>query len=328
MDILLAVSGGIDSMYMLHRASELFPEASFAVAHCNFGLRGEDSDADEQFVRQECVSLGIPFMTRHFDTVSEAASRGVSIEMAARDQRYAWFADICKGTAPELTGSGFSKFDAVATAHNANDSAETLLLNILRGCGTTGLRGIPSRRESDGVTILRPLLKIGREEITSWMTAGGHPWREDRTNSGTEFKRNKIRNLVFPVFKEINPSFIHTIGEDIGRFTQVDDIAEDYHRSALERISREDGSISAEGLLALKHWRYVLWRLVANCGFSQPTFEKLTALLEHYRVEPRGTVTIGGKTFQSPTHILTIKHKNLYISEKENSSTDGSRGKR
>lgn len=328
MDILLAVSGGIDSMYMLHRASELFPGASFAVAHCNFALRGEESDADEDFVRKSCNSLGLTFLTRRFDTLADAASRGVSIEMSARDLRYAWFSELCKGTAPELEGSGFSRFDALATAHNANDTAETLILNILRGCGSTGLRGIPAQRESEGVTILRPLLETGRDEITSWMTERGLGWREDRTNSETEYKRNKIRNLVFPVFKEINPSFIRTIGDDIRRFTQVDDIAEEYFQRALEKILKADGGFNTDELLALKHWRYVLWRIIAHCNFSQRTFKKLTALLELYRTEPRGTVTIGGKTFQSPTHILTIRHKNIYIHEKEDCSTDRSGSER
>ena len=322
MDILLAVSGGIDSMYMLHRASELFPGASFAVAHCNFSLRGEESDEDESFVRKVCQDMGLAFFSKRFETLEDSIARGVSVEMSARDLRYEWFASLCRGTAKELEGSAFSHFDAIATAHNANDSAETMLLNILRGCGTTGLRGIPGKRESEGCTVIRPLLNVSREEITAWMTERGLPWREDRTNTETEFKRKKIRNLVFPVFKEINPSFIRTIGDDIGRFTQVDDIAEDYCRDALQISSRPDGGINTDSLLSFKHWRYVLWKAVAHCGFRQPTFAELATLLENYRTKPRGRVTIGGKSFQSPTHTLTIRHKNIYINEKEDSSID------
>ena len=311
MDILLAVSGGIDSMYMLHRASELFPGASFAVAHCNFSLRGEESDGDEAFVRAACERAGLRCFVRRFNTLEHASGNGLSVEMAARELRYAWFHALCRGEAPELEGG--RGFDALATAHNANDSAETLMLNILRGCGTKGLRGIPETRHCDGYDIVRPLLDTSREDITAWMQANGHAWREDRTNSDSAYRRNKIRNGVFPVFREINPSFVRTIREDIARFTQADDIADDYFKEAMAHIST-GGAISVDGLLGLKHWQYVLWRAVEDCGFSQPTFDKLTTLLERFRTEPRGTVTLGGKTFESPTHILTIKHGTISIS--------------
>ena len=121
-------------MYMLHRAPELFPGASFAVAHCNFRLRGEESDGDEAFVRKACEELGIECLVRRFDTLGYASRNGVSVEMAARELRYAWFGELCRERG----------FDALATAHNAGDNAETLILNLLRGTGTKGLRGIPS----------------------------------------------------------------------------------------------------------------------------------------------------------------------------------------
>ena len=126
MKVLLAVSGGADSMYMLHRAPELFPGASFTVAHCNFGLRGEESDGDEAFVRSECESLGIPCLSKRFDPLAYASANGVSVEMAARELRYSWFRELCLNRG----------FTAIATAHNANDNAETLILNLLRGTGT------------------------------------------------------------------------------------------------------------------------------------------------------------------------------------------------
>ena len=137
MKVLLAVSGGIDSMYMLHRAPELFPGASFAVAHCNFSLRGEESDGDEAFVRDACAALGVECFVKRFDTPGHAAANGVSVEMAARELRYAWFAELCSAHG----------FDTLATAHNANDNAETLFLNLLRGSGTKGLRGMEASRD-------------------------------------------------------------------------------------------------------------------------------------------------------------------------------------
>ena len=304
MKVLLAVSGGIDSMYMLHKAPELFPGASFAVAHCNFALRGSDSDGDEAFVRDACAGLGVECFVKRFDTLGYASGHGISVEMAARELRYEWFSSLCREHG----------FDALATAHNANDNAETLLLNLLRGTGTRGLRGIPCN------DILRPLLGTTREEIREWMTAEGFEWREDRTNAENGPKRNKIRNQVFPVFAEINPSFIKTLGADIERIRQTDDIAEDYYKEAEARIVKESGGgqteINVIGLIALKHWRYVLWRILEDCGFSAETFDKLCTLLERYRTEPSGTVTLSGKTFQSPTFILRGRKKALIIDKR------------
>ena len=417
MKVLLAVSGGIDSMYMLHRAPELFPGASFAVAHCNFCLRGSDSDGDEAFVRDACSRLGVECFVNRFDTLGYSAEHGVSVEMAARELRYGWFASLCAGHG----------FDALATAHNANDNAETLILNLLRGTGTRGLRGIeasrvlwssttiplhpqgtggvppetpcvaslhyciggtkagiasedrgrpwPPRRadvpwgtaggnniserwegptgcdRTDGACsdsawkqtvggmseaksfggnsrgvqpgppeIVRPLLMISREEIRKWMESNGKSWREDRTNAENEAKRNKIRNQVFPVFAEINPSFIRTLGADMDRIRQTDDIAEDYYREAAGRIVKEaDGTvgISVPGLLELKHWRYVLWRILEDCSFSAETFDKLCTLLERYRTEPSGTVTLSGKKFEAPRYILRARKKNLILQLRE-----------
>ena len=357
MKVLLAVSGGIDSMYMLHRAPELFPGASFAVAHCNFGLRGEESDGDEAFVRDACKSAGIDCFVRRFNTAEYAAGHGISIEMAARELRYSWFRELC----------ATEGFDALATAHNANDNAETLILNLLRGTGTKGLRGIPSagstaqeeaRKTStsfhpshkfsevkfagpshssghgrplffdplpdsvapaEQIRIVRPLLDIGRDDIRKWMEENGFMWREDKTNGENEARRNKIRNQVFPVFAEINPSFVKTLGEDMARIRQTDDIADDYFREAAERIVRLSDNaleISVMPLIELKHWRYVLWRLLEDCSFNAETFGKLCALLERYRSEPLGTVTLSGKTFQSPTHILKARRKVLVLSAK------------
>ncbi|MCR5841411.1 MAG: tRNA lysidine(34) synthetase TilS [Bacteroidales bacterium] len=297
MRILLAVSGGIDSMYLANRAPELFPGARFAVAHCNFGLRGAESDGDEAFVRAWCTEHGMECFTERFDTRAYAAEHGQSIEMAARELRYAWFWRL-------LDEQGF---DAVAVAHNADDNAETLLLNLLRGTGTRGLRGMGDR---DG--IVRPLLETSRAEIREWMEAHGLPWREDSTNADSSPKRNRIRNEVFPVFARINPSFVRTLGDDMRRIARVDDIAESYFRSVREGLTLPDGAIKIAKVLALEHWEYVLWRLVEEYGLSGPTFEKLVALLRRYREEPRGTVTIGGKIFEGTGVTLVISDELLY----------------
>jgi len=296
--ILLAVSGGIDSMYLANRAPELFPGARFAVAHCNFALRGAESDADEAFVRDWCAARGWTCFVRRFDTQAYAAAHGISIEMAARELRYAWFAEL-------MRGEGFS---AVAVAHNADDNAETLILNLLRGTGTRGLRGMGDR---DG--IVRPLLDIPRAEIRAWMDAHGCAWREDSTNADSTPKRNRIRNEVFPVFARINPSFVRTLGDDMRRIACADDIADAWFRSVRDGLTTDGGAVRIPAVLALDHWEYALWRLLEEAALSGPTFDKLTALLRRYKDAPRGTVTIGGKTFEGTGHSVRIEKELLII---------------
>lgn len=259
-------------MYLANRASEFFPEACFAVAHCNFRLRGEESDSDERFVRDWCAARGIECLVRSFDTEGYAREKGISIEMAARELRYGWFRELCAGYG----------FDGVAVAHNANDNAETLMLNLLRGTGSKGLRGIAAQR---GGIILRPMLGTSREEIREWMEANGREWREDRTNSDILYKRNRIRNLVFPVFKEINPSFVRTLNEDMERFRQVDDIAEDYYREAAGRLLFQNPvakceALSIKGLMEQKHWEYLLFRILDDRAVPAGIINELISVLK------------------------------------------------
>lgn len=306
MKVLLAVSGGIDSMYLANKAPELFPGASFAVAHCNFHLRGKESDGDEAFVREWCTGAGVECHVRSFDTTAYAQANGISIEMAARDLRYGWFAELCRDNG----------YDGVAVAHNANDNAETLMLNLLRGTGTRGIRGMSQKACIGGATVLRPMLDVSRESIAIWMQNNGKAWREDRTNSENEYKRNRIRNEVFPLFAAINPAFLKTLGRDMENFAMVDDIAESYFREALDKVAVENG-YSVSALLQLEHWKYVLWRLMEPLGMSAETLEKFIALLERYRTEPSGTVTLSGKTFQSPTHLVSVERRTILVKKKQ-----------
>lgn len=309
--LLLAVSGGIDSMYLLNRAGELFPGEAFVVAHCNFCLRGDESDGDEAFVCGWCKAHNVEFISTRFDTKAYARSRRISIEMAARELRYGWFAQLCLERG----------FRATVVAHNANDNAETLILNLLRGTGSRGVRGmaeISALPGTDGrVELLRPILGISRAEIEAWMTARSFTWREDSTNGDKLYKRNLIRNDVFPLFAQINPSFLRTLQRDMQHMATTDDIAEDYWSEAAPSIVSRTAtgiSVSVPGLLGLKHWKYVLWRVLEPYNFSFETMEKLTILLEKFKNEPRGTVTLGGKTFESPTNRLRADSRKLVIS--------------
>ena len=287
MRILLAVSGGVDSMYLANRARELFPGSCFAVAHCNFRLRGAESDGDEAFVREWCKEKDMPLYVKGFDTREYASSHGISIEMAARDLRYEWFAELCSEEG----------FDAVAVAHNANDNAETLMLNLLRGTGSRGLRGM----SQNCAGILRPLLGTTRAEIENWMKAKGLNWREDSSNKVNDARRNIIRNEVFPIFSRINPSFLDILNRDMGHFSQVDDIADDYFRSSGLNM---DCGVDLRELKSFKHWEYLLFRLLEPYNLSEETFGKLIELLKSDR-------TVSGKVFQSPTHIVRIRLKKI-----------------
>ena len=194
----------------------------FAIAHCNFRLRGADSDADEALVRSWAASHGITCHVKHFDTQAFATSEGISIEMAARRLRYHWFGQLCRE-------HGYS---GVAVAHNANDNAETLILNLLRGTGLRGIIGmkasgfIPDPDFAD-IPLLRPLLGMTRDDIVAFAAENGLSWREDATNALNDYKRNKIRNLVFPVFKEINPSFVKVLNRNMQQFgEQIKDLVQ------------------------------------------------------------------------------------------------------
>ena len=220
--VLLGVSGGMDSMAM----ASLFLRSGtpFGIAHCNFRLRGEDSEADASLVRSWAMDKGIACHTAAFDTEDYARTKGISIEMAARELRYRFFAEVARE----------SGYGAVAVAHHADDNAETLLLNLLRGTGVKGLCGmkasgylpLPDVR----IPLLRPLLSFTREEIARYIEEEGIPYREDRTNGENTNKRNIIRNRVFPIFKEINPSFLRTLTRDMARFEAAEEILEEWTR--------------------------------------------------------------------------------------------------
>ncbi|MBR4740928.1 MAG: tRNA lysidine(34) synthetase TilS [Bacteroidales bacterium] len=211
--LLVAVSGGIDSMCLAQKVR--LEGGPFAMAHCNFSLRGEESDADEAFVRSWASAYNIPLHVKRFDTQAFAQAEGISVEMAARRLRYRWFGELCREHG----------YGAVAVAHNANDNAETLLLNLLRGTGLKGITGMKASGflpdpEYGDIPLLRPLLGMTREEIEAFAREQGLTWREDSTNALNDYKRNKIRNQVFPLFREINPSFVQTLNRDMERFTQ------------------------------------------------------------------------------------------------------------
>ena len=223
--ILVALSGGADSVALLCflHAAGYHCEA----AHCNFHLRGEESNRDEQFVRQLCKKYGIRLHTIDFDTTRHASEKHISIEMAARELRYNWFEEI----------RNQCQADVVAVAHHQDDSVETILLNLIRGTGITGLLGI---RPRNGV-IVRPLLCINREEIMRYLQSIGQDYVTDSTNLEDEYTRNKIRLNILPLMRTINPSVKNSLIETSNYLSDVATIYNKYTEEVKERIVTEEG---------------------------------------------------------------------------------------
>ncbi len=300
--VLLAVSGGVDSMCMADLFLNSSPGRRFSVAHCNFHLRGEESDADEALVRNWCGERGIIFLKKDFDTLGYAASEGVSVEMAARELRYEWFAEVCRERG----------FTALAVAHNANDNAETMILNMLRGTGVKGMTGM--RRVSplpgSGASVIRPLLGFPRKDIHHYAVSHRLAWREDRTNADSAYKRNLIRNEIFPLFERLNPSFLSTLNEDMERFSQVQSAADEY----VTAVSAEVARFGADGLPVIDHrelvskrnWEYVLYRLLEPFGFTSSVVADLATTL-------RVGGTVSGRKFIANEYIAVTSAREIRV---------------
>lgn len=301
--VLLAVSGGVDSMCMAELFLNSTAKVRFALAHCNFHLRGEESDSDEALVREWAESHGVIFIKKDFDTKEYAASNGVSIEMAARELRYTWFAEVCRERG----------FAALAVAHNANDNAETMILNMLRGTGVkgmTGMRGSSLLPGSDA-RLIRPLLGFTRKDIHEYAVSHGLQWHEDSTNADSAYKRNCIRNEVFPLFERLNPSFLTTLNEDMERFAQVQSVADEYVRSVSAEIARlEDNGlpvIERQKLTSKKDWEYVLFRLMEPFGFTSSVVADLVSVL-------KSGGTVSGRTFVAHEYLAVTSAREIVIS--------------
>lgn len=300
--VLLAVSGGIDSMCM----AELFRRTGhpLVVLHCNFGLRGAESDADEAFVRDWCEARSLPFESTRFDTAAYAAERGISIEMAARDLRYAWFA----------RRSAFYGDAPVAVAHHADDNAETLVLNLLRGTGLEGIRGMRATRPLPGAgSLIRPLLTFSRQEIAAFAAAESLPFREDRTNAGTEYRRNKIRHQVLPVFREINPAFLDVLARDMAHFDEAARLVGAYYEEHMAPLAAGN-RIRLDDLRAEKEWKYLLFRFLRERGFAPSVPEQIAGMLEENR-------PTAGHSFRSEGYRLVLTADAMVL--EENALDDG-----
>ncbi len=290
--ILLAVSGGIDSVCMFH----LFRKAgySIAIAHCNFGLRDEESDQDEVFVQNLAEEFDIPLFKVKFNTAEIAKKEGISIQMAARDLRYDWFEEIRV------------KYDYnyIAIAHNKDDVIETFLINLTRGCGLKGLSGI---KPING-KIIRPLLFAFRNEIIQYMTENSLEFREDSSNISVKYSRNLLRHEIIPLFEKLNSGFKETMTENILRLKESETVYIENIESKKEEIFKQNNQqiiLDIEQLKLLNPITTYMHEFLLPFGFSQTQISDIINSFDG----------ISGKKFISLTHRLIKDRTKLIIEE-------------
>ena len=287
---IIACSGGLDSVVL----SSLCQHAGlqFSLAHCNFGLRGVDSDGDELFVRKFAKSLNRDVYVTHFDTVGYVNQHKVSVQMGARELRYNWFQQLLKE----------HSIDYLLTAHHANDNLETFLINLSRGTGIDGLIGIPTKANY----LRRPLLPFGRQELENFAKSENLTWREDASNADTKYLRNKIRIEIVPKLNELHPTFSENFKNTLDYLCQTEQIASAYLQKLKKDIFVEkEGKfiISIQKLNELNPLSMFLHGLFSEFGFKE--MDNLEALL----------TGMSGKQLLSASHILVKNRDSLLLSK-------------
>ena len=265
--LLCAVSGGIDSMVMLSLLNEMNYEC--VVAHCNFRLRGDESDGDEQFVREMCEKMYIPCFVNTFDTHKFADETGLSIQMAARKLRYDWFYELAEK----------ENCSYIALAHNSDDQVETAILNFARG---TGIRGVSGMKPLAG-KLFRPLIEVSRADIVQISTEDNIPFHNDSTNATTKYARNKVRHLVIPLLEEINVAAKENILKSVSYFAETERIMNDYVRRAKEvAMSSSNGllRIDVAKIMQTAAPSTVLFEMLIGEGVPKPLASESVCLLE------------------------------------------------
>jgi tRNA(Ile)-lysidine synthase len=289
--ILLAVSGGLDSMVML----DLFHTAGYhiGVAHVNFQMRGTESDADAELVEDICKQKKIPFYVARVDTKKYAAENNLSTQVAARELRYSWFREVMEK----------NQYTLLATAHHRNDNIETLLLNIARG---TELKSIPEKNEY----IIRPLLTLSRENLESYAKEKGLTWRDDSSNATDAYPRNFIRHHVVPKLKELNTSFEESAGRTIDHLALLREFFDDSVEKIRAKVVRRDGDrtvISKQFEHVSRHPELLLFELIKSYDFNVSQCHDIVKVLS----------AESGKIFLSPGYKLVVDRNDLIITKHE-----------
>ncbi|MCF8308539.1 MAG: tRNA lysidine(34) synthetase TilS [Bacteroidales bacterium] len=288
---LLAVSGGMDSVVL----TDLFFQSGYpaAIAHCNFQLRGSESEGDREFVRNLAESYGLPFYTKNFDTQEYASKQGISIQMAARELRYSWFTELLKD--PTLEG--------VATGHHLDDEIETFFINLMRGSGIRGFHGILPHSGK----WIHPLLFAGRNDIKTYVEKNQLAYREDSSNRTVKFQRNKIRHQLLPALEKIHPGYRETFEENFERIRQTEEIFKQKVREEEQKIVSKSGEeiyLAIDKLKLLQPLTVYLYEFLAPYNFHYRQIKKIVAALN----------AIPGKKFYSKTHSLLKDREKLILS--------------
>lgn len=293
--ILLGISGGIDSVVLAHLFRNLNFE--FALAHCNFCLRGKDADDDEQFVKELGRLLHVNVYTKSFSTEKYAKEHKLSIQMAARKLRYDWFDTILK----------MNQFNYIATAHHTDDNLETFLINFTRGTGLNGLTGIPEIKEN----IIRPLLPFSREQIEEYVAKNTIIWQEDASNAKIAYQRNKIRHQIVPILKEMNPNLLSSFKKTTQYLNESQRIIDAAILKLKENVilseTKNLTKIYIHKIKELSSPKAYLFELLKNYGFTE--WNDVTNLLEAQ----------SGKQLFSKTHRL-LKDRDFILLTEINSA--------
>ncbi len=286
--LLIAISGGIDSVVLTHLCKKT--DLNIALAHCNFNLRDEESDKDEDFVLELAEQLDLEVFTQNFGTEDYAKKNKLSIQMAARELRYNWFQEL----AEQLM------FDYILTAHHADDNLETFLINFTRGTGLNGLTGIPMINDN----VIRPLLSFSRNDIESYAIENQIRWREDSSNSSRKYLRNKLRHEVVPILKEINPQLLDSFQSTLYNLNDTADIVEESLKTVSKRalVNNDGKSITykVSEFKKVKNPKAYLFEMFKHYGFTE--WNDVLNLLDAET----------GKYVTSYTHRL-IKHRELLV---------------
>ncbi|MEC9209368.1 MAG: tRNA lysidine(34) synthetase TilS [Bacteroidota bacterium] len=292
-NLLLAISGGADSVCLFFVLKEL--GYNIELAHCNFNLRGKESDEDEYFVKELANKYGSKYHIKSFETQKYAHEQKISIQMAARTLRYKWFDEL-------LTNNNL---DFVITAHHKDDNVETFFINLIRGTGINGLCGIRAKNKN----IIRPFLEISRQEIEHYLSQKNIKYRNDSSNSDVKYLRNKIRHQLMPLLKEMNPNIQQTIADEIFFIGGVNKVFQKEIDGIRERLLIEKEGVyrlNIADLIELAHLEVILFEILKYFGFSE-----INQIIKAISSQ-------SGKQFFSDTYQLIIDREEIIISLLEN----------
>ena len=253
--LLLATSGGIDSMVMLHLFQQL--DFEIAIAHCNFQLRGVESFEDQKFIQDYADANAVPVYITQFDTKAFAEDYKLSTQVAARELRYNWFYELLET----------EKYDYILTAHHADDNLETFLINLSRGTGLDGITGLPEQNEN----VVRPLLAFSQQEIEDYAELNHIKWQEDSSNASDKYVRNKIRHHLVPMLKELNPNFLSSFHKTQNYLQEAQNMVDDAAIMVYQQVAVQEGeniSFDLKKLKKLPNYKSYLYQWLNEFGFT------------------------------------------------------------